>query len=103
MRSQKRRIQVYKTRATPLSDVKKVKPGDLVVAPFVISDGTCPECLVGMTTGCRNMQSWGAKGNDGGQGEKVRVNFTDFTDQQLKDIKERLVGELDAWNKIVHD
>ena len=59
--------------------VKKVKVGDLVVAPFVISDGTCPECRAGLTTGCRNMQSWGAKGNDGGQGEKVRVPLANGT------------------------
>jgi threonine dehydrogenase-like Zn-dependent dehydrogenase len=32
-----------------------------------------------MTTGCRNMQSWGAKGNDGGQGEKVRVPLANGT------------------------
>ncbi|MDR3643093.1 MAG: alcohol dehydrogenase catalytic domain-containing protein [Candidatus Doudnabacteria bacterium] len=59
--------------------VKNVKVGDLVVAPFVISDGTCPECRLGMTTRCRNMQSWGAKGNDGGQGEKIRVPLANGT------------------------
>jgi len=39
----------------------------------------------------------------GEQGEKVRVNFTDFSDEELTEIKERLVSELDAWNKIKHD
>ncbi|MFA6449536.1 MAG: radical SAM protein [bacterium] len=39
----------------------------------------------------------------GEQGEKVRVNFTEFSNQELTDIKERLVSELDAWNKIIHD
>jgi threonine dehydrogenase-like Zn-dependent dehydrogenase len=59
--------------------VKNVKQGDLVVAPFLISDGTCPECQVGITSSCRNGQSWGREGNDGGQGEKVRVPLADGT------------------------
>jgi threonine dehydrogenase-like Zn-dependent dehydrogenase len=59
--------------------VKSVKPGDLVVAPFLISDGTCPECQVGMTSSCRNVQRWGSEGNDAGQGEKVRVPLADGT------------------------
>jgi threonine dehydrogenase-like Zn-dependent dehydrogenase len=59
--------------------VKNVKPGDLVVAPFLISDGTCPECQVGITSSCRNGKSWGKEGNDGGQGEKVRVPLADGT------------------------
>ncbi len=59
--------------------VTNVKVGDLVVAPFVASDGICPECKAGITTRCRNIQSWGAKGNDGGQGEKVRVPMANGT------------------------
>ncbi|MEW5946889.1 MAG: radical SAM protein, partial [bacterium] len=38
----------------------------------------------------------------GEQGEKVRVNFTDFSDAELTCIKEDMVRELDAWNKVVH-
>jgi radical SAM superfamily enzyme YgiQ (UPF0313 family) len=38
----------------------------------------------------------------GEQGEKVRVNFTDFTDEELFDIQERMIQELDAWNKVKH-
>ena len=53
--------------------VRHIKVGDLVVAPFVVSDGTCPECRAGMTTACRNGISWGTKGYDGGQGEKMRT------------------------------
>ena len=33
--------------------VKNVHAGDLVVAPFVPVDGTCPECLAGMSSACR--------------------------------------------------
>jgi radical SAM superfamily enzyme YgiQ (UPF0313 family) len=39
----------------------------------------------------------------GEQGEKVRVNFTEFSDRELTEIKERMVRELDAWNKIIHE
>jgi threonine dehydrogenase-like Zn-dependent dehydrogenase len=60
-------------------NVKKVKPGDLVVAPFVISDGTCDLCRVGETRFCRNGLFWGMKGYDAGQGEKVRLPMADGT------------------------
>jgi threonine dehydrogenase-like Zn-dependent dehydrogenase len=60
-------------------DVKDVKVGDFVIAPFTASDGTCPECRVGMTTACRNGLMWGTKGYDGGQGQKVRVPMADGT------------------------
>jgi threonine dehydrogenase-like Zn-dependent dehydrogenase len=59
--------------------VKNIKVSDLVVAPFVASDGTCPECRVGMTRFCRNFRFWGTGGYDGGQGEKVRVPMVDGT------------------------
>lgn len=39
----------------------------------------------------------------GEQGEKVRVNFTDFSDAELTRIKEDMVKELGAWNKKVHE
>lgn len=39
----------------------------------------------------------------GEQGEKVRVNFTDFSDDELTAIKEEMVRELGAWNKRLHD
>jgi len=60
-------------------DVKTVKPGDFVIAPFVISDGTCPECKVGETRFCRHGMFWGTNGYDAGQGEKVRLPFADGT------------------------
>lgn len=40
--------------------------------------------------------------NLGEQGEKVRVNFTDFSDEELVAIQEGMIGELHAWNKIKH-
>ena len=47
--------------------------GDVVVAPFVWSDGTCDFCREGLQTSCRHGGLWGRNGIDGGQGEAVRV------------------------------
>lgn len=38
----------------------------------------------------------------GEQGEKVRVNFTDFSDEDLLSIQEYMIKELNAWNKLKH-
>ncbi|MER5634764.1 zinc-dependent alcohol dehydrogenase family protein [Streptomyces nitrosporeus] len=54
-------------------------PGDLVVAPFVWSDGTCAYCADGLTTSCDRGGFWGSAGSDGGQGEAVRVPYADGT------------------------
>ncbi|MBB5120268.1 IMP dehydrogenase [Streptomyces eurocidicus] len=61
------------------SDVRAVRPGDLVVAPFTWSDGTCGFCAEGLPTSCANGGVWGAAGADGGQGEAVRVPYADGT------------------------
>lgn len=60
-------------------DVKDIKIGDVVIAPFSTADGTCPECSAGMSSACRNMHMWGADGYDGAQGQKVRVPTADGT------------------------
>ncbi len=61
------------------SAVTRLAEGDLVVAPFTYSDGTCPHCLAGWTSNCANGGSFGNHGVDGGQGEAVRVPFADAT------------------------
>ena len=53
--------------------------GDLVIAPFAYSDGTCPHCRAGITTSCVHGGFWASGGMDGGQGEAVRVPFADAT------------------------
>ncbi|QKW42265.1 zinc-dependent alcohol dehydrogenase family protein [Streptomyces microflavus] len=53
--------------------------GDLIVAPFVWSDGTCAYCADGLTTSCPEGGFWGSVGSDGGQGEAVRVPHADGT------------------------
>jgi threonine dehydrogenase-like Zn-dependent dehydrogenase len=55
------------------ADVAGFKRGDVVVAPFVWSDGTCDFCREGLQTSCRHGGLWARDGVDGGQGEAVRV------------------------------
>ncbi len=61
------------------SAVTVLAAGNLVVAPFTFSDGTCPHCLAGWPSNCANGGSFGNHGVDGGQGEAVRVPFADAT------------------------
>jgi threonine dehydrogenase-like Zn-dependent dehydrogenase len=61
------------------ADVETLKQGDLVVAPFVWSDGTCVFCREGLHTSCLHGGRYGWDGVDGGQGEAVRVPQADGT------------------------
>jgi threonine dehydrogenase-like Zn-dependent dehydrogenase len=61
------------------SEVSTLRRGDLVVSPFAISDGTCPNCRYGITTACQNGGFFPARSGDGGQGEAVRVPLADGT------------------------
>jgi threonine dehydrogenase-like Zn-dependent dehydrogenase len=60
-------------------DVRTVRPGDRVIAPFVFSDGTCEFCQKGLQTSCLHGNAWGALRADGGQGECARVPYADGT------------------------
>ncbi|MGI8579264.1 MAG: zinc-dependent alcohol dehydrogenase family protein [Solirubrobacteraceae bacterium] len=71
-------------------EVTTLERGDVVVAPFVYSDGTCDFCSDGLHTSCVHGGFWGAAGVDGGQGEAVRVPQADGTLVKLP------VGEDDA-------
>ena len=55
------------------------KRGDLVVAPFAWSDGTCVFCREGLHTSCLHGGFFGSDDVDGGQGEAVRVPQADGT------------------------
>ena len=61
------------------TDVRTVRQGDLVVAPFAWSDGTCEFCQQGLQTSCLHGGWWGGTELDGGQGEAVRVPMADGT------------------------
>ena len=60
------------------SEVKNIKKGDRVLAPFAFSDGTCEFCGKGLQTSCLQGSFWGMT-NNGGQAEAIRVPFADGT------------------------
>jgi alcohol dehydrogenase len=70
-------------------EVRHVKPGDFVIAPFAISDGTCEFCSKGLHTVCATGRFWG-QDLDGAQGEAVRAPLADGT---LVRVPERVEGD----------
>ncbi|MEV5834516.1 alcohol dehydrogenase catalytic domain-containing protein [Nocardia sp. NPDC052112] len=60
-------------------DVHTVRKGDLVIAPFAWSDGTCDFCREGLQTSCRHGGFWNSGDVGGGQAEAVRVPLADGT------------------------
>ena len=61
------------------ADVATIKRGDLVIAPFAWSDGTCDFCREGLQTSCRHGGFWNSGDVGGGQAEAVRVPLADGT------------------------
>lgn len=66
------------------SAVRSLRQGDFVIAPFMYSDNTCPNCRVGIQSACSAGGFWGGPDRDGlladgGQGEYVRVPLADGT------------------------
>ncbi len=59
-------------------EVRTVRPGDRVIAPFAYSDGTCEFCQEGLQTSCRRGGYWAGTG-DGGQAEAIRCPLADGT------------------------
>jgi threonine dehydrogenase-like Zn-dependent dehydrogenase len=63
--------------------VGRLRPGDLVVAPFTTSCGACFYCRSGLTSRCRRGQLFGwverGQGLHGAQAEAVRVPLADTT------------------------
>src|SRR5207249_4408605 len=72
------------------TEVRTIKAGDLVVSPFLWSDGTCVFCREGLQSECLHGGRYGSDDVDGGQGEAVRVPQADGTLVALP------VGEDDA-------
>ena len=74
-------------------EVTSLMAGDLVIAPFTFSDGTCPACQAGFQSNCEHGGGFGDGEHDGGQGQYVRAPYADatlvkvpgedFTDEQL--------------------
>src|SRR5438093_13394153 len=61
------------------TDVQTVTAGDVVVSPFLWSDGTCVFCQEGLQSECLHGGRYGFDDVDGGQGEAVRVPQADGT------------------------
>ncbi len=74
-------------------DVRSVEPGDRVLAPFAISDGTCEFCRKGLHTSCVNRASWG-----GAQAEYVRAPYADGT---LVRVPDRYADDEDALRSML--
>ena len=61
------------------ADVRSLRVGDLVVAPFVVSDNTCDFCREGFHTSCRGAKALTDFTGYGAQAEAVRVPLADGT------------------------
>ncbi|AGL18406.1 alcohol dehydrogenase catalytic domain-containing protein [Actinoplanes sp. N902-109] len=61
------------------AEVTGVRKGDLVVAPWMFSDGTCEYCREGLTTSCIHGGMWGYGEAQGAQAEAIRVPYADGT------------------------
>jgi threonine dehydrogenase-like Zn-dependent dehydrogenase len=61
------------------TEVTGIARGDLVVAPFIYSDLSCPHCANGSTISCVSGGTFGDGTIDGGQGEAVRVPLAGST------------------------
>lgn len=61
------------------ASVSTLTVGDLVIAPFAWSDGTCVFCQEGLQTSCLHGGFWAGNGIGGGQAEAVRVPQADGT------------------------
>ena len=72
-------------------DVQTIKRGDVVIMPFVNSDGTCLFCEDGLPAACVHRGFFGNGGDlDGAQAEALRIPMADGTLYPLN------VGEDDA-------
>lgn len=59
-------------------EVTTLKPGDFVISPFSLSDGTCQSCRAGSTSVCDHVTFFGSRDADrlpvdGAQGERIRM------------------------------
>jgi threonine dehydrogenase-like Zn-dependent dehydrogenase len=59
-------------------EVRTLKRGDRVIAPYDFADGTCEFCQKGLDSACVQGGLWGF-GHEGGQAEAIRARFADAT------------------------
>lgn len=78
------------------SDVRNVRVGEAVVAPFAWCDNTCEFCREGLQTACVHGGFFGGEEMNGGQAEYVRVPCADGTLVALPDAVAGNSAKLDA-------
>jgi len=61
------------------SNVRQFAKGDLVVAPFTVSCGSCFYCREGITSRCESCRLFGTSALDGAQAQFIRVPLADTT------------------------
>src|SRR5437773_5148134 len=84
------------------SEVATIKAGDLVVSPFLWSDGSCVFCREGLQSECLHGGRYGFGDVDGGQGEAVRVPYADGTLVVLPaDVDDALMPSLLALTDVM--
>ena len=80
------------------TEVRTLRPGDHVIAPFTYSDGTCEFCSKGIHTSCINGGAWGGPEDDGGQAEALRAPLADAT---LVKIPREVSGDAEMLERIL--
>ena len=76
------------------TDVATVKPGDLVIVPFVFSCGVCDFCREGLQTSCRVAGLRTRLGSEGAQAELLRAPLADGTLYPVSTGEEHYAGLL---------
>ncbi|MEV7010041.1 alcohol dehydrogenase catalytic domain-containing protein [Streptosporangium sp. NPDC051022] len=90
-------------------DVATLSPGDVVIAPFLFSEGGCEECRRGLQPLCAHAGIWG-KDWAGAQAEAIRVPYADATLVRLPwpeaeiddDLARRLIPLCDVFATGTH-
>lgn len=76
------------------ADVATVRPGDLVIVPFVFSCGECDFCREGLQTSCRRAGLRSRRGSQGDQAELLRAPLADGTLYKVEAGEEHYAGLL---------
>jgi len=76
------------------AEVATVKPGDLVIVPFVFSCGICDFCREGLQTSCRVAGLRTRLGSEGAQAELLRAPLADGTLYPVSAGEEHYAGLL---------
>lgn len=70
------------------SDVRSIRPGQLVIVPFAFSDGTCAFCREGVHTSCVHGGFYGSRDVGGLQAELARIPLADGSLVAVPDVDE---------------